>query len=276
MNTQVVSEYNEYLILTGGNKAAAASLTLAAALRECQPVALSEPTNRVSSAKPRAATEVGKELDLSKVITRPAMGDVGFDAVNPMGRICLFSKGKTVSTGLIEAGNFGIVESDDSIVCLGDKIDLIPFAVRLMAIDVTDSKKPVTCYDPESREFNRIASAASDYNSHCMYGRSFLVFERTSERFHEFFCGAKSSRTAAREIASYLPLTEADKQHRKMTEVQPRGPAAITLLARANKKGIGRWYFPVVAGTAPPFENLPDSDVIVEMILKFMRVAVPS
>ena len=232
------------------------------------------PTDRAFSAKPRAPNEVGKELDLSKVITRPAMGDVGFDAVNPMGRICLFSKGKTVSSGLIEAGNYGIVESDETVVCLGDKIDVIPFAVRVKAIDMTDAKKLVTCYDPESREFNRITAAASD-NSNCMYGRSFLVFERTSERFHEFFCGAKSSRTAAREIASYLPLTEADKQHRKMTEVQPRGPAGITLLARANKKVIGRWYFPVVAGTAPPFENLPDSDVIVEMILKFMRVAVP-
>lgn len=36
MNIQIVSEYNEYLSLTDGDKAAADSLTLAAALRECQ------------------------------------------------------------------------------------------------------------------------------------------------------------------------------------------------------------------------------------------------
>ena len=34
MNNQVVSEYNEYLKLTGGDKAAAASLTLAAVMME--------------------------------------------------------------------------------------------------------------------------------------------------------------------------------------------------------------------------------------------------
>ena len=39
MNNQVVSEYGECLKLTGGDKAAAASLALAAALRDCQPAA---------------------------------------------------------------------------------------------------------------------------------------------------------------------------------------------------------------------------------------------
>ena len=39
MNTQVVSQYNEYLKLTGGDNAAAAGLTLAAALRDCRPAA---------------------------------------------------------------------------------------------------------------------------------------------------------------------------------------------------------------------------------------------
>ncbi len=46
MNNQVVSEYNEFLKLTGGDKAAAASLTLAAALRECQPTGAAEPADR--------------------------------------------------------------------------------------------------------------------------------------------------------------------------------------------------------------------------------------
>ena len=46
MNNRVVSEYNEYLKLTGGDKAAAASLALAAALRECQPTGATEPADR--------------------------------------------------------------------------------------------------------------------------------------------------------------------------------------------------------------------------------------
>ena len=57
MNTRVVSEYNEYLILTGGDKAAAASLMLAAVLRECQPVAIRSPADQASLAKPRIAKQ---------------------------------------------------------------------------------------------------------------------------------------------------------------------------------------------------------------------------
>ena len=49
MNTAVTREYAEYLELTGGDKAAAASLTLAATMRECQPAALTEPSDRALS-----------------------------------------------------------------------------------------------------------------------------------------------------------------------------------------------------------------------------------
>jgi len=43
MNNQVVSEYNEYLKLTGGDKAAAASLTLAAVMMESRNEAPARP-----------------------------------------------------------------------------------------------------------------------------------------------------------------------------------------------------------------------------------------
>jgi len=61
MNNQVVSEYNEYLKLTGGDKAAAASLTLAAALRDCQPAA-AEPTPPIRAL---TAAEAAKRLRVS-------------------------------------------------------------------------------------------------------------------------------------------------------------------------------------------------------------------
>lgn len=191
-----------------------------------------------------------------------------------MGRLVLFTKCKAVNMGMIRAGHYGIRESNDTIVDLGKRIDVIPFARRPMAVDQSDPETVVKCYDVRSPEFARIA-AAPDCNSHCMYGPSYLVFERTTARFHEFYCGAKSSRAAAKEIAPYLPLTEADIRYRKLTDVQPRGPVAVTLTSRVEKSGRGRWHIPVVAGAAKPFENLPDVAVIVETILKFMRVALP-
>ncbi len=60
MNNQVVSEYNEFLKLTGGDKAAAASLTLAAALRECQPTWATEPADRALT-----VAEVADRLNIS-------------------------------------------------------------------------------------------------------------------------------------------------------------------------------------------------------------------
>ena len=43
-----------------------------------------------------------------------------------------------------------------------------------------------------------------------MWGTSFLVFERTTGRFLEFFCGTQSTRPIAGDIAVFLPLIQAD------------------------------------------------------------------
>jgi excisionase family DNA binding protein len=61
MNNQVVSEYGECLKLTGGDKAAAASLALAAALRDSQPAA-AEPAPSTGAL---TAAEAAKRLRVS-------------------------------------------------------------------------------------------------------------------------------------------------------------------------------------------------------------------
>ncbi len=61
MNNQVVSEYDECLKLTGGDKAAAASLALAAALRDSQPAA-AEPVPPTGAL---TAAEAAKRLRVS-------------------------------------------------------------------------------------------------------------------------------------------------------------------------------------------------------------------
>ena len=62
MNNQVASEYNEYLKLTGGDKAAAASLTLAAALRDCRAATVAEATAPTGAL---TAAEAAKRLRVS-------------------------------------------------------------------------------------------------------------------------------------------------------------------------------------------------------------------
>ena len=75
---------------------------------------------------------------------------------------------------------------------------------------MTDSEAIIVNYDPDSKEFKRIAATSLEKESHCMYGPSFLVFERSHGRFLEFFCGNKSSRSEAKKVYPYLPLTQAD------------------------------------------------------------------
>ena len=94
--------------------------------------------------------------------------------------------------------NYGIPGSDDEVTDLGDTIDIIPFARRPKAIDMTDSEAIIVNYDPESEEFKRIAAASMEKESHCMYGPSFLVYEKETKSFLEFFCGNKSARQEAK------------------------------------------------------------------------------
>ena len=101
-------------------------------------------------------------------------------------------------------------------------MDLLPLARRPKAIDMTDMEALVISYDMESEEFKRIAAKSAESDSHCQYGPSFLVYERTTGRFLEFFCGNKSSRIEAEEA---LPVPAA------------RQPADIDAKAAGNGNG---------------------------------------
>ena len=58
MNNQVVSEYNEYLKLTGGDKAAAASLALAAVMMETRSEAPARPATALTAAEVAARLRI--------------------------------------------------------------------------------------------------------------------------------------------------------------------------------------------------------------------------
>ena len=126
-----------------------------------------------------------------------------------LGRLQLFTKGKAVNKRLVGPGNYGIPTGEE-VDDLGDTIDIIPLARRPKAIDMTDNEAIIVNYDPEAAEFKRIAAKSLEKESHCMYGPSFLVFERSRGLFLEFFCGNKSSRSEAKKVYPYLPLTQAD------------------------------------------------------------------
>ena len=159
-----------------------------------------------------------------------------------IGRLQLFTKGKAINKKLVGPGNYGIPESDEEVIDLGDTIDIIPLARRPKAIDMTDSEAIIVNYDPEAEEFKRIAAQSLEKESHCMYGPSFLVYERSTGRFLEFFCGNKSSRSEAKKVYPYLPLSQADidakaAKGEDVSDLAPHGPLPLTLEEPAGGEG---------------------------------------
>jgi hypothetical protein len=195
-----------------------------------------------------------------------------------IGRLQLYTKSKVNQKGLIAPGHYGIPEGDDEIIDLEQAVDIIPLARRPKAIDMTDMEALVISYDMQSPEFQRIVAQSEAPNSHCQYGPSFLVFERSNRRFLEFFCGNKSSKIEAKKLYPFLPLTQADIDAKAaaghdVSGLKPHGPLPVTLRVRLAENKFGTWHAPVVTkGAASSWEKLPSSDVFTREITRFLTV----
>ena len=194
-----------------------------------------------------------------------------------IGRMQLYTKSKANMKGLIPQGHYGIPESDEEIIDLGPSVDVLPLGRRPKAIDMTDMEALVISYDMESEEFKRIAAKSTESDSHCQYGPSFLVYERSTKRFLEFFCGNKSSRIEAKKLFPFLPLSQADinakaENGNGVSDLKPHGPIPVTLKTKVAENRKGTWHVPVVVMCASPFTSLPSDDVICREIVKFLTI----
>jgi len=195
--------------------------------------------------------------------------DEGFDVLAKgadfLARLQLFSKGNAVGRGLIAPGNWGVPEGDDKITCMGKSVDCIPFARRPKAIDLSDTEAITTNYDMESDEFQRIADESLKKDSGCMYGPSFLVYERSTNRFLEFFCGTKSTRAEAKKVYPFLSLTVKDIERRNLIDVEPHGPLPFTMQIKFIEKKRFSWHVPVIIPCSTPINGPPLKKVLFEM-----------
>lgn len=213
-------------------------------------------------------------LDMSQLPSTQLASDEMFDDMAKggefLGRLQLYSKGTAVNKGLIPVGMWGIPETGDSIINLGNSIDVLPLARRPKAIDMSDKEAIISCYDPTAEEFKRIQAKSTEQNSGCMYGVSFLVFERSLGRFLEFFCGTKSTRSEAKKVFPFLALTAADIAARGLTGVEPHGPLPCTLKIKLVEKKSFSWHVPVVSKCGTPFTNLPPIERVAAEMVRFL------
>lgn len=213
-------------------------------------------------------------IQLPDVRIQPPREDLE-NGLEPLGKVLLYSKGIAVKEGRVRAGHFGIPE-DDKLFDLGNAIDLVPLARRLKAVDTTNADAVTTVYDCHSPEFNRIFAQYWKGDDNCMCGTSFLIFERSSHRFLEFFCGIKNTHAEAGDLTPCLPLTAADidcqaKYYgRDVSRLVPHGPQPLTLKSRRIKKGSYSGYAPLVTECLVPFTDLPSPNDMIKEIQRFI------
>ncbi len=187
-------------------------------------------------------------------------------------RLQLFSKGRAVNKRLVAPGEFGVPLSDDEVRVLGDKCDMIVFAARAKAIDMSDRKNIIVHYDADSEVFKDIEARSFTKDSGCMFGIVFLAFSREYGDFVEYFCGTKSARAEAAKLQPFLPVSEADVELAKAegVELRVQPPKPVTFGSRLKEAENFSWHIATYTPCSQPFTNLPPQEEIVMAITKFL------
>jgi hypothetical protein len=155
------------------------------------------------------------------------------------------------------------------------EIDILPLCCRPKALDMRDHDAIITNYDPTTAQFQEIETLGKTPNSGCMYGLTFLVYERSSGSFYELFCGTKSMRNEAGKIGNFLPISEATAEFLEAKtgkSCKARGPMACTLKAKYVTKGSWGWHVPVCSQCSEAFSNLPPIETLTTEITNFMAL----
>lgn len=176
-------------------------------------------------------------------------------------RIQLYSKSKSDQQGtIIEAGHFGIPKSGSrDIKDLGKSIDILPLARKAKALDMRDLDNIIEVNDVKHPEFQRIVDMADNVkDSSCNYGPTYLVYERTTKNFYEFFCGTVSARRTSSDINLFLPVTEVmiAEGLAPEGEEEPRFAKPLTLRAKyvESRDKKWNWFAPEAEECLQPIE----------------------
>ena len=185
-------------------------------------------------------------------------------------RVQLVTKGKYVDKGKIGPGRYGVPQTGgEDILDLGDAIDILPLCVRPKALDMRDREAVIAVYDMDSPGFQAIKDLAAQPGGGCMWGPSFLVFERGTGTFYELFMGNKSARAESGNLIKFLAVSEETATRQG---VDSHGPLPCTLKTRYATRGQHGWHVPVVTKCSEPFTNLPEMDKIREEVTKFTEI----
>lgn len=188
-------------------------------------------------------------------------------------RLVFYGKTKSGPTGtIIEGGHYGAPRSGEEIDDLGASVDVLIFARKPKAVDMSDLDNIIVSTDPASEEFQRIENEADNVqDSGCVYGPCYLVYERRTKKFYEFLCGTKSARYESSKINGYLPIDKQMIDGGFTDEKKTRGPKPVTLSNKYLERGRWSWYAPKADDCLTPFETLPTSEELQEELGRFFK-----
>lgn len=212
-------------------------------------------------------------MDADRLPASSAWPDEVFDdlaeGTPELRRVQLYSKGKAIDGGLIGPGRWGVPRGEEDVLDLGKAIDLLMFARRPKALDVADPNSSLIVYDPRHPDFARIRAGSDCRDSGCMYGVSFLVFERSTREMYELFFGTRSSRPEAKKLYRYLPRTQGEIAAKGLNE-EPRGPLPVTFASTLVGERENARYIPQVAECRTPFGGPPVDERLIRQVEAFL------
>lgn len=185
-------------------------------------------------------------------------------------RIQLAVKGKLVDVLGVKPGDYAIVESD-SAESLGNSIDVIPIAYLDKAVD-TSGSDVVIAFGKDNEEYQRIAAdlRADGFDSGCMVGPCFLVYERTTADFYELFCNNASMLRETQVLFDSLPVT---KSQAEAHGIEPKPPQPVNLGSKYLTKGKYPRQVPVFKKSDAVFETQPEQQALLDAIKNFIAQA---
>lgn len=177
------------------------------------------------------------------------------NATNFLQRLELKSKGVLVDMQVVKPGSYCVPKGNNEADDLGNKIDLLVLAKKPKALDMSDKEAVIVSYERGSEVFADIEERSATQNSHCMYGATFLVFERSTRKFYEFFCGTASLRRVIGEVSAAMTLTQEQIDARGLKNVEPHGPITLNFTSKITKNAQGNtWFVPVITPSSNPIQ----------------------
>jgi len=185
-------------------------------------------------------------------------------------RLQLAVKGKIVDVLGVKPGNYAIIDGDDATE-LGKDIDVIPLAYLDKAVDASGDDVEVA-FGLGNEKYQRIAKRqeAHGFQSGCMTGPVFLLFERSTGDFLELYCNNASMIREASILFDSLPVT---KSQAEAHGIEARAPQPVSLGSKYLNKGKYPRQVPVWSKSKAKFENLPSAEEFKASVLKFLKQA---